>query len=112
VLSAPVLGSPGPVFSILGTASTAQWGTAAIADTISLNEIRRPYLEGVEQQRAAAEKRDADPGIAAGRDSWDHTTSAWLSNMAALFAVLIATVCGAYFFVVRRHRIGRPGKVG
>jgi ABC-type multidrug transport system ATPase subunit/pSer/pThr/pTyr-binding forkhead associated (FHA) protein len=107
VLSAPVLGSPGPVFSILGTASTAQWGTAATAATIGLNELREPYLAMVENQRATAEAREPDPSVSDGRDSWDHTVAAWLSNLVALMAVLVVSLSGAYIALVRRHRIGR-----
>jgi len=108
VLSAPVLGSPGPVFSALGTMSTAQWGTAAIADTISLNDIRRPYLEGVESQRAQADNREPDPAVAAGRDSWNHNLNGWLINMAALLAVLVATVGLAYALLLAQLRVVQP----
>ncbi|MGA3058097.1 MAG: FHA domain-containing protein [Candidatus Limnocylindrales bacterium] len=106
VLSAPVLGSPGPVFAALGTVSTAQWGTAATAATISLNDIRQPYLEGVEQQRAAAENREPDRSVSAGRDSWSHDRGTWLANIAALLAVLIGTLSLAYAALVAQHRIG------
>jgi ABC-type transport system involved in multi-copper enzyme maturation permease subunit len=109
VLSAPVLGSPGPVFSALGTVATAQWGTAAVADSMSLNLIREPYLEGVEQQRAQAENRDVDPSVSAGRDSWNHNLSAWLTNVGALLTVLAATVALAYVALVVRHQTGRTG---
>jgi ABC-type multidrug transport system ATPase subunit/pSer/pThr/pTyr-binding forkhead associated (FHA) protein len=106
VLSAPVLGSPGPVFAALGTVSTAQWGTAATAATISLNDIRGPYLAGVEEQRADAEGRDIDPSVAAGQDSWSHDVGKWLMDLGALLAVLVASVSAAYVALVRRHRIG------
>ena len=106
VLSAPVLGSPGPVFSVLGTVSTAQWGTAATAATVSLNEIRKPYLQGVEEQRADAENRDPDPSVAAGRDSWRHDQGMWLEDLAALLAVLAGTVDAAYAALIAQHRIG------
>jgi energy-coupling factor transporter ATP-binding protein EcfA2 len=114
VLSAPVLGSPGPVFAALGTVSTAQWGTAAAASTISLNEIREPYLEGVEQQRAAAEAREPDTSVAAGRDTWNHDRGAWLINIGALLAVLIGTLSLAYAALVAQHRIGpaNPNRQG
>jgi ABC-type multidrug transport system ATPase subunit len=105
VLSAPVLGSPGPVFTALGTVSTAQWGTAAVADSISLNEIRRPFLEGVEAQRAKADDdRKPDPSVSAGRDSWNHNKGAWLVNMGALLAALVATVLLAYGALVAQHQ--------
>ena len=109
VLSAPVLGSPGPVFAALGTVATAQWGTAAVADSMSLNLIRGPYLRGVEEQRAHAENRDVDLSVSAGRDSWNHNTSAWLTNMGALLAGLAATIALAYAALVARHRTGRTG---
>jgi ABC-type multidrug transport system ATPase subunit/pSer/pThr/pTyr-binding forkhead associated (FHA) protein len=106
VLSAPVLGSPGPVFAALGTVSTAQWGTAATAATISLNDIRGPYLAGVEGQRADAEGRDIDPSVSAGQDSWSHDLGKWLIDLAALLAVLVVSVSAAYASLVQRHRIG------
>jgi len=107
VLSAPVLGSPGPVFTALGTVSTAQWGTAAIADSISLNEIRRPFLKGVEDQRARPEHREPDLAVSDGRDSWNHKASAWLLNIGALLAVLAATISLAYAVLVAQHRLKR-----
>jgi ABC-type multidrug transport system ATPase subunit len=107
VLSAPVLGSPGPVFSLVGTVSTAQWGTAAVADTISLNEIRQPYLEGVEKQRAAAENREADASVSAGRSNWNHDRAPWLGNLAALAALLAGAVSVAYVALISQHRINR-----
>jgi ABC-type multidrug transport system ATPase subunit/pSer/pThr/pTyr-binding forkhead associated (FHA) protein len=108
VLSAPVLGSPGPVFAALGTVSTAQWGTAATAATISLNQIREPYLEGVEQQRAGAENREPDPTVADGPNRWNHDFGTWLLNMAAMLAVLVATVAFGYAWLAMQHRIDRP----
>jgi ABC-type multidrug transport system ATPase subunit/pSer/pThr/pTyr-binding forkhead associated (FHA) protein len=109
VLSAPILGSPGPVFAALGTVSTAQWGTAATADTISLNQIRRPYLEAVENQRAAAENppRNPDPSVEAGPDKWGHDLGAWLINIAALLAVLVSSLALAYAVLFAQYRI-RP----
>jgi ABC-type multidrug transport system ATPase subunit/pSer/pThr/pTyr-binding forkhead associated (FHA) protein len=106
VLSAPVLGTPGPVFAAFGTISTAQWGMAATAATVSLNEIRQPYLQGVEEQRAAAENRDPDPSVAAGRDTWRHDQGTWLEDLAALLAVLAGTVVAAYAVLAAKHRIG------
>jgi ABC-type transport system involved in multi-copper enzyme maturation permease subunit len=106
VLSAPVLGSPGPVFAALGTVSTAQWGTAATAATISLNDIRGPYLAGVEGQRADAEGRDIDPSVSAGQDGWSHNLGKWLIDVAALLAVLVVSVSASYASLVQRHRIG------
>jgi ABC-type multidrug transport system ATPase subunit/pSer/pThr/pTyr-binding forkhead associated (FHA) protein len=107
VLSAPVLGSPGPVFAALGTVSTAQWGTAATAATISLNDIRHPYLAGVEEQRAEAENREADPSVSAGQGSWSHDRDTWLADVAALLAVLVVSVSAAHGVLLARHRIGR-----
>jgi ABC-type multidrug transport system ATPase subunit len=105
VLSAPVLGSPGPVFAALGTVSTAQWGTAAAGATISLNDVRRPYLEVVENQRAAAERRAPDPSVAQGRSTWDHTLGAWLLDMGALVVLGVASILGLYAVLSRQLRV-------
>ena len=105
VLSAPVLGSPGPVFAALGTVSTAQWGTAAVAATVSLNDVRRPYLEVVENQRAAAEHRAPDPSVASGRSTWDHTLSAWLLDIVALLVLTAASLGGLYAALARQLRV-------
>jgi ABC-type multidrug transport system ATPase subunit len=105
VLSAPVLGTPGPVFAALGTVSTAQWGTAAVGSTISLNDVRRPYLEVVENQRAAAERRQPDPTVAAGRSTWDHTLGAWLIDILALVVLGSASVVGLYLALARQLRV-------
>jgi ABC-type multidrug transport system ATPase subunit/pSer/pThr/pTyr-binding forkhead associated (FHA) protein len=112
VLSAPVLGSPGPAFAVLGVASTAQWGTAATANTVSLNDIRQPYLQGVEHQRAGAENRAEDPTVAAGPDKWSHDQRTWLVNIAALLAVLAGTIAAAGAVLVAQHRIGPRNSSG
>lgn len=107
VLSAPIVGSPGPVFAAMGSVATAQWGTAVTASTVSLNEVRRPYLYGVEKQRAEAEfKPDPDATVWEGRDTWDHEARAWLIDAVALVIIMLAAL-GATYRVLRRALGGR-----
>src|SRR5207245_7838456 len=47
-VSVPLLGPPKPILHELGFASATQWGTAAVASTVSLNELREPFLAGLE----------------------------------------------------------------
>jgi P pilus assembly chaperone PapD len=46
--------------------------------------------------------------VAAGRDSWNHNLNAWLINVAALLAVLVATVCLAYAVLLAQLRVVQP----
>ncbi len=108
VLSAPVLGSPGPVFAALGTVSTAQWGTAAVAATTSLNVVRRPYLQMVEQQRATAEGRPVNPEVVQGQSQWDHRLSSWALDVLALVAIGAASIAGLYLILVGQLRPRQP----
>jgi energy-coupling factor transporter ATP-binding protein EcfA2 len=94
VLSAPLLTSPGPVYTALGTASTAQWGTAAVASTIGLNDVQRPYLIAVTNQRAAIEGVTPDLSAAQGPERWNHQLAAWLGNLLALVVIAMAAIIG------------------
>jgi ABC-type multidrug transport system ATPase subunit len=111
VLSAPVLGSPGPVFAALGTASSAQWGMAAVAATVSLNDVRQPYLNAVEQFEAPLENRQPEKEASA-NDKWDHSTGSWSLSMAALITMLIGAVLAAYATLVASHTMRRERSPG
>ena len=101
VLSAPLLGSPGPVFAAIGTVSSAQWGTAASAATMSLNDVRAPYLGIVEQQRAAAAGKAPDPTVAAGQARWNHDLGGWLTDLLALCLLCLGSL------LAMRYLLGR-----
>jgi hypothetical protein len=105
VLSAPVLGSPGVLFEALGTVSTAQWGMAAASSTIGLNDIREPYLSGVETQRSQAENRSVDQGTIDGRDLWSHSLGWWAIDILALVAVAVLSIVGLFGALVMRMRL-------
>ena len=110
VLSAPVLGSPGVLFEALGTVSTAQWGMAAASSTVGLNEIREPYLSGVEGQRAQAENRPVDQGTIDGRDLWSHNLGSWAIDILALVAVAVLSIAGLFGALVMRMRLSPQGR--
>jgi hypothetical protein len=96
VLSAPVLSSPGPVFETLGTVSTAQWGIAAASSTISLNDIRKPYMTAVEDMSAPARGQKPDQKVIDGKPSWNHDLGEWSTDVLALVAIALASM-GALF---------------
>jgi len=105
VLSAPVLGSPGGLFDALGTFSTAQWGMAATSSTIDLNDIRRPYLMVVENQRAQAEDREADQATIDGRGSWNHDPGSWFTDILALLTITLLSIAGLFWALVAQMRL-------
>jgi ABC transport system ATP-binding/permease protein len=102
VLSAPLLGNPSPLFSVVGSISSAQWGTAASGATMSLNDLRKPYLDLIETQKAQARKRAVDPAASKGSTTWEHTLAAWVTDIAALLLLAIVAV-GSTLLVLRRQ---------
>ena len=102
VLSAPLLGSPGPVFAAIGMSSSAQWGTAAVAATVDLNHVRAPYLGLVEDQKAKAAGRTPDPEVAKGQGQWEHAKGAWLGDVLALAAITIGALLAMRFLLGRQ----------
>jgi hypothetical protein len=102
VLSAPLLGAPGPVFAAIGMSSSAQWGTAVVATTVDLNHVRAPYLKVVEEQKAAAASRTPDPAVATGQGHWEHSAGAWLVDVLALVVVIVAALVAMRFALIRQ----------
>jgi hypothetical protein len=75
-----------------------------------LNEIREPYLSGVEGQRAQAENRPVDQGTIDGRDLWSHNLGSWAIDILALVAVAVLSIAGLFGALVMRMRLSPQGR--
>lgn len=99
-----------PVLREIGYVSSAQWGVAAAASTVDLNELqlfdqRLRDLRGVDatdpMPAVAALTSDAEP-----EGRWAHETSAWLTAVGVLLGLIVATSV-ATTLSLRRYDPGR-----
>lgn len=102
VVSVPMLGPARPVLNELGYLSAAQWGTAAVASTVGLNEIRGPFLGTLELARAESEGRPVRPEVSAGRPAWRHDPATWAFDLAAQGGLIAVGIAGAWWALRRR----------
>ena len=71
------------------------------AATISLNDVRAPYLRIVEQQRAAAAGKAPDPTVAEGQARWNHDLGAWLTDLLALCVLSLGSLFAMRYLLGR-----------
>lgn len=100
VVSAPLLGPPPAVLQEVGYASTAQWGFAAMASTIDLNDVRAPFIAVQDAVRAEANGVDYVPGRS-DRPTWSHDADQWLFDVAILLVLGAGSIVGAWWALRR-----------
>jgi hypothetical protein len=100
VVSAPLLGPPPAGLREVGYASTAQWGFAAMASTIDLNDVRAPFITVQDAIRAEASGFDYVPRNS-DRPTWAHDADQWRFDVAILLLLGIGSMVGAWA-VLRR----------
>jgi ABC-type multidrug transport system ATPase subunit len=103
VVSIPLL-PQGPALKAAGYVSSARWGTAATASTVSLNELRAPYIAGLTFGAVAVLGPDAAKEATrdAFRQEWDHTTRAWtLDTVAVVVLILVPLLAAAIVLRLR-----------
>lgn len=112
IVSAPLFNAPNVVLSAVGLVTGAQWGMAAAASTVSLEDVRRPYLVidtltklPKDEQQAAIDRalKDRVPIDVTSREraTWRHTASAWITDMGALAGLTIFGLAGAWLALRR-----------
>jgi ABC-type multidrug transport system ATPase subunit len=85
-----------PVVKQLGYAASTQWGFSGMASTSDLNDLQA--VTGV-LTRVPSVEVDDPTGLfrefrrnRSGEGSWDHTASAWLGDVGALLALMLAAL--------------------
>ena len=87
IVSAPLFVPKGVALTGLGYVASADWGMAAAASTLELQDLRRPYV----YINDFAAGRDATPD----RTTWSHAASSWLLDLSVLLGMTIAGLLGA-----------------
>jgi ABC-type multidrug transport system ATPase subunit len=100
VVSAPLLGPPPAVLREVGYASTAQWGFAAMAATIDLNDVRAPFIAVQDAVRAEANGVEYVPGRS-DRPTWAHDGRQWTFDVAILLLLGAGSIVGAWWALRR-----------
>jgi ABC-type multidrug transport system ATPase subunit len=113
VVSAPLLGPPPAVLREVGYASTAQWGFAAMASTIDLNDVRAPFIAVQDAVRAEANGVEYVPGRS-DRPTWSHEADQWLFDMAILLLLGAGSIAGSWVALRRMdpNLEGRSRRLG
>ena len=117
VFSAPILGGASDFYNAVGMLSTAQWGMAATASTLDMNDVREPFLTVIVQQKADAGKQllpgqhalltSADKKTIDGRPYWEHNRQTWLLDIFALIGLTAFSIFMTYASLVRKLRMKR-----
>jgi ABC-type multidrug transport system ATPase subunit len=109
VLSAPIFSTPTGLLAWGGLASSANWGTAAVASTVDLNQIRKPVFEELAKLDPPKTTDGGEPASSETSDRrlWDHDTDIWAANVAALLLITFLTSL-ATWFALTRQASGRP----
>jgi len=108
VLSAPLLSTGSGSISAMilntsGVLSSASWGTAAVASTTGLAEVREPYLDAVAAARSLVSEGGPTAKAAEDRDTWDHDSGTWLWD-AGMLIVLSGAFVAVTGYVLHRRR--------
>ncbi|MEQ1785869.1 MAG: ATP-binding cassette domain-containing protein [Acidimicrobiales bacterium] len=119
VLSLPFLPSESQSLEVAGVASSARWGMATNASTVSLNQLRVKDLVGFQVLArlfgsvgdestvdAQAEKEFVERTLAESAEKeprWRHDPGIWWGNVAVLLGMIAALLAGT-IWAVRRER--------
>ncbi len=93
IVSAPLFVPKGTVLTVLSYGLSAEWGMAAAASTVELQDLRRPY---VAISDAAAERPSSRD-----RATWSHAASAWLLDMTVLVAMIVGGLVATWLALRR-----------
>jgi hypothetical protein len=100
-----------PGLNQLSYVASTQWGFSATASTVGLNDLEP--LNSLARVTPALDL--ANPTVAAegfarafgGESRWDHTATAWMTNILALLALSAAAIVAAGFALRRRDALRR-----
>jgi ABC-type multidrug transport system ATPase subunit len=93
IVSAPLFVPKEPVLTVLSYALSADWGMAAAASTVELQDLRRSYV--------ALSDFAADRPPSPDRATWNHTVGAWLVDMTVLFVMIVGGLVATWLALRR-----------
>ena len=93
IVSAPLFIPKGTVLTVLSYGLSAEWGIAAAASSVELQDIRRPYL-------ALSDAMDDRPPTP-DRATWRHGAAAWLIDMTVLVAMILGGLIATWLALRR-----------
>ncbi|HEV2006356.1 MAG TPA: ATP-binding cassette domain-containing protein [Candidatus Limnocylindrales bacterium] len=108
IVSVPLIAPSSVILGGIGDVMSAQWGMAAAASTVDLQEIRGPYVALTVTAKLQSSLHRLPTGAELNRElakteqpRWRHAATSWFADMGFLAALAVLSVVGAWLALRR-----------